>query len=256
MEYLRHVVGSGEVADRELVSECARGVASFIDDPLELVPVCQRLIAHQPQSAALLWFCARLLAAFDPRDELASIVAELRLDGTDRLLAAELPADGVVAIVGSDALVLDAALERPDVTWVVIDSLGLGDRLMRRLERADHAVEKVGAESAGIAAASCDLVLVEAVAASPDRIVGLCGSRAVLAVAAAYQRPTLVAVARGRSMPDTMLAGMLVRLGERVDTPDALIETVPATLVPRLLDHRGTHSRLGPVDVPDVTELR
>ncbi len=256
MEYLRYVVGAGDTSDSELVAECTRGIAMAAGDPTELVPICQRLVANQARSAVLVWLAGRVLGALDPEAELAVVADEHRRDTTYRAVADELPEGGSVAVVGSGQLVADAFLRRGDVEAVLVDSLGLSDGLLRRLERADNSVEKVSAESTGIAVVDADLLLIEAVAAAPDRIVALCGARAAAAVAHVYGTPVLTVVALGRSMPSRVLSAMIGRLGPEVDSSRATLETVRSDLAGRFLDHRGIHESLTEVDVPDLAELR
>ncbi len=256
MEYLRYVVGAGDVPDSELIAECTRGIAMAASDSTELVPICQRLVANQPRAAVLVWLAGRVLGALDPEEELTVVADEHRRDTTYRAVAEALPEGGTVAIVGSGQLLAEAFLRRGDVEAVIVDSLGLADGLLRRLERADNPVEKVSAESTGIAVVDADLLLIEAVAAAPDRVVALCGARAAAAVAHAYGTPVLTAVALGRSMPSRVLSAMISRLGAEVDTPRATLETVRSDLAGCFVDHRGTHERLVEVDIPDLAELR
>lgn len=256
MEYLRYVVRAGDVPDVELVGECSTALRALLDDDAELVPVCLRLVGNQPRSAALVWFAARLLTTLDPRDELAVMANELRGDHTHRVLSEALPADATLAVVGGGELLGTALVRRGDAHVVVIDSMGLGDGLVRRLERADNSVERASAEALGVAVSMADVVVIDAVAVSPDHLLGVPGSRAAAAVAASAGVPVWGVVARCRSMPDRMLQAMLRRLGDDVDTLDGTLETVAMGLVDRVVDHRGVHERLVVVDVPDAAELR
>ena len=104
-----------------VVGETARALASFTADPQGLVTACRRLVSRQPGSAPLVWLCARVLTAGDPRAEIRDALDELEDDRTPGELAHALPDDATVLVLGWPEFAAEALPRRGDVEVLVVD---------------------------------------------------------------------------------------------------------------------------------------
>ena len=96
---------------------------------------------------------------------------EIGEDTTGDELAHALPEDATVCVLGWPELAGEALVRRGDVYGLVVDTLGEGSGLVRRLRRADVVAEEVPPSGLGAAAAAADVVLLEATAIGPDGFV-------------------------------------------------------------------------------------
>jgi len=165
-ERLRHLARySGD--DRELMAEAADCLAHFDDDPVQLVLVCRRLLAHHPANGGLWWLCARVVGAADPAAAARDAMRVVARDRTADRLAAVLPFphDDPVAVLGWPEATGAALAQRPDLDVVVVrpehPDPGLRGR-MRAVDRSIRVVELTDAMALG-----ASHLLVEVRATSP-----------------------------------------------------------------------------------------
>lgn len=246
IERLRYVARAGDVPTAPLVREAAIALATFADDPVELLTACRQLIERRPTSGPLLWVTARMLTGVDPATEAWDAVEALERDTTVRELAHALPADSRVLIIGASETCGEAVGRRPDVEVLVADTVGEGHGLVRRLEAADHLVYDVPSAGVGAAAAEADLVLVEAEVMHESAALARSGSLAAAAVARHLGRPVWLVAGVGRVVPTRMFDWVAGRSDDR-DPWDADHEVVPVDLVDRVV---------GPSGPQPVAEIR
>ena len=158
-------------------------LASLGMDPAGMVTACRRIVDRHVTSGPLWWLCARVLLANDAVTEAWRCADEIGADTTGDELAHALPDDATVCVLGWPELAGDALVRRGDCYGLVVDTLGEGSGLVRRLRRADAVAEEVPPSGLGAAAAASDLVLIEASAIGPDGCLAVAGSRAAAAVA-------------------------------------------------------------------------
>ncbi len=257
IERLRYVARASGAPHAVLVQETAAALASFADDPQALVTACRRVVSRQPASGPLLWLAARVLTAGDPRGEAWEAAGRVQGDATAGCLAALLPDDATVTVVGWPDEIGAALPRRGDLRVLVVDARGEGNGFTRRLWQSDVDARDVRVEGLAAAVASSDLVLLEPSAVGPSEFLAVAGSRAAAAVARHCGLPVWLVVGEGRLLPEPMWAG----LRERVVTDEAWTsddEVVPLDLV----DHAVGPAGLEPVselfarcDCPIVTEL-
>src|SRR5690606_18163135 len=113
-------------------------------------------------------------------------------------LAAALPDDATVAVLGWQSVVASALARRGDVEVLVVDTLGEAPSFVRHLEGRDIDAVEVPLSGLGAAVAASDLVVCEASAASAGSFLAVAGTRAAAAVARTAGIPTWVAVGVGR----------------------------------------------------------
>lgn len=230
MERLRDVARAGSVEHGVLAQEAAAALAALGDDPGGVVLACKRLVERHPAAGPLWSMCARVLATGDPRREAWRCLGELDDDLTPSYVVQLVPDDATVTVVGWPEVAARALPPRGDLVVRVVDALGEGSQLVRRLDRLD--VDAIEVPEAGAAAAvvRSDLVLLEAMASGPDAFLALPGTRAAAAVARHAGVPVWLVVGAGRALPgalwDALLAGVA---GER--PWDAGEELVPLDLV-------------------------
>ena len=137
IERLRYVARAGGADHGALAEETARALAGFTDDPSGLVTACRRIVDRHPTSGPMWWLASKVLATNDPRAESIRCVTVLQDDPTAAALAYELPDDVTVTAIGWPEQVGEALVRRGDIRSLVVDSLGEGAGLVRRLEHAD-----------------------------------------------------------------------------------------------------------------------
>src|ERR687885_538953 len=121
IERLRMVARAGREEATVLGRESASALAAFADDPAALVTACRRLVDRQPTCGPVWWVAARVLSAPDPAREAWRAGDVLCRDGTPDALAAALPEEATVVVLGWPEQAADALARRGDVRVLVID---------------------------------------------------------------------------------------------------------------------------------------
>lgn len=233
-----------------LVREAAGALAGFADEPAALVTACRRLVDRHTAAGPMWWLASRVLASADPAGEAWRLAGQLDDDATSATLAAHLPGDLVVSAVGWPELAGEALCRRADLEVLVIDALGEGAGLCRRLRAAG--VDAVEVPEVGLAAAvgESGLLLLEASALGPDGFVATAGSRAAASVARLSGVATWVVAGVGRVLPGQLWGALRRRLGADPAEPwDRADEVVPLELVDQVLGPGG-------LDDPDAASRR
>ena len=258
IERLRYVARSSGAPQEVLVRETAAALAALGFDAPGLVTACRRILDRHPLSGPLWWLSARVLTGNDPIAEAWNAADEITADDTGGQLAYGLPDDSVVCVLGWPDVIGDALPSRGDIEVLVVDTLGEGAGLVRRLLHADVEAADVPMSGLGAAVADADLVLLEASALGPTGFIGVAGSRAAAATAKHAGVPVWLVGGVGRLLPKRMwdaLAGRLDTMGEPWELDD---ELVPLDLVDRvatpagLLDVADAVTR---IDCPIAPEL-
>lgn len=258
IERLRFVARASGADPVTLVREAAAGMAAFGSDAAGLVTTCRRVVDRQPGVGALWWLCARMLTSNDPRLEGRRAIVEMSQDSTADELALGLPDGATVVVLGWPSIVGDALARRGDCRALVVDTLGEGTGLVRRLLRADVEAEEV--QPAGLAAAviSSSLVILEASAIGPDSALCVAGSHAAAAVAYTNGVPVWLVGGVGRLLPARMWQSLQQRIEARGEPWEQDDEFVPLGLVNNLCGVLGSEpleDGLRRVDCPVAPEL-
>jgi hypothetical protein len=236
IERLRYVARTRGAGPSVLGREAAGALAGFADDPAGLVTACRRLVDRHPTDGPVWWLAARVLASADPGTEAWRAAEELSDDDTVRELAAALPGEGTVLLVGWPEQASEAVRRRGDVLALVLDSGGDGDELAERLVR--HGGDAVSIPDAGVAAAVGDanLVILEATALGPDAFIAPLGSAAAAAAAWVAQVPVWLVAGRGRALPARMWESVLQRIdADGLDPWERPFEVVARDLVAQVV---------------------
>jgi hypothetical protein len=258
IERLRMVArATGE--DPGLVArEAAAALAGCADDPRALVMACRRLVERQATSGPVWWLAARVVASPDPETEAWRAAEALRSDPTPAVLAAALPDDVRVTVLGWPEQVIEALGARGDVRVLVVDSLGDGAPLAAALDRAGTEAALVPEAGLAAAVAAADLVLLDAVALGPGGFLAVMGSHAAAAVAYTEQIPVWVVAGVGRVLPERLWATMAGALAASGEPWGAEWEFVPLELVSAVVGPDGCQpptDALARADCPDAPEL-
>lgn len=235
IERLRYVARASGADQALLVRETAGALAGLDMEPAGLVTACRRIVDRHPTSGPLWWLCARLLTAAEPRAEARRAVHEIADDRTAATLVAELPEDSLVCVVGWPDVVGEALVRRGDIQVLVVDSLGEGSGLARRLRRAEMEATEVPPSGLGAAAAAADLLVLEATAVGPDGFVSVAGARAAAAVAYCNEVPVWLAAGVGRFLPGPMWSALVRRMSDGGEPWEADDELVPLALVSKVV---------------------
>ncbi len=258
IEHLRYVARSTGVGQESLVRETAGALMSFGHDPAGLVTTCRRMLARQPSSGPLMWLASRVLTTADPRSEVRECMQAIAEDRTSRLLSRQLPVEVAVCVLGWPDLIGRALRLRGDARVLVVDVLGEGHHLVRRLSEQDGWVDEVAESGLGAAAASADVVLLETAAVGPEEFLAVSGSRAAAAVAHAADVPVWLVAGKGTVLPGPMWDSLIDRALGMVHAWEADEEIVPLSLVDRVAGPEGLVSvpeAVSSTDCPVVPEL-
>src|SRR5437764_5778831 len=183
IERLRYVARSSGASQEVLVRETAGALAALGFDPPGLVTACRRILDRHPLSGPLWWLSARVLTSNDSNDEAWNAADDITADDTGDVLAYAIPDESVVCVLGWPDVIGDALPRRGDVSVLVVDALGEGSGLVRRLLHAAVDADDVAMAGPGAALPAADLVLLEASAIGQDGFVAGARSRAVAAAA-------------------------------------------------------------------------
>lgn len=237
IEQLRYVARASGADARLLVAEAASALRIFGRDPAGLLTGCRRLLTRQPAVGPLWWLCTRLVLSADQRSEARLVVEELHADTTDRRLAEALPDGSTIAMIGwPDLVVKTLGRRRADCSALVIDVDGLGPSVTRRLERDEIEAEYFdGSRMAGVVA-ECDVVVLEAAAASPSAALVDTGGLALAATARALGRPVWLVVPVGCLLPEPYWRTLVERVID-IDKPAfvATAEVIGLGLIDRVV---------------------
>lgn len=242
-----------------LVRETALGLAGLGPDPLGTVTACRRLVDRHPTVAPLWWLSARVLASAEPQVESRRVAEEMAADTTAQVLAACLPDDATVVVLGWPEQVAEAVRRRGDLEVLVVDCAGLGLGLSRQLRAMGLDTSLVPDTGVGVAVLEADVVVLEAAALGPDGFIAAAGSRAATAVARQAGLPVWVAAGEGRVLPGPLWEALLARFGRAPDGPwERGEEVVPLDLVDQVARPNGLQSpphAADAADCPVVPEL-
>lgn len=258
IERLRYVARAGGVDHGALAEETARALAAFTEDPSGLVTACRRIVDRHPTSGPMWWLTSRVLATNDARAESIRCVTVLQDDPTPAALAYELPDDITVCTVGWPEQIGDALVRRGDIRSLVVDSLGEGTGLVRRLEHADSDSDEVPPANVAGAVKWSNIVLLEASAVGPDGFVAVAGSHGAAAVARDTDAEVWLVVGEGRLLPERLWAELTDRLDQAGEPWELDEDLVPLSLVDAVVGPKGRESveaMLRRTDTPVVPEL-
>jgi len=193
---------------RVVVDEAALALAGLCDDPRGVVVACQRIVARHPGCAPLVWLAARALASGDPCSDVDAVIGDLDADPTPRVLAAELPPDATVVVLGVPPEALGGLGSRGDLTVVVVDALGNAERTAARLGRLGVDVEVVPPEASGaVVAGDQRVALIAPEAVGPTSMLVPLGSGPLVASAHLAEVPVWAVAGPGRVQPAVMWDG-------------------------------------------------
>jgi hypothetical protein len=259
IERLRYVARGDGAGPGSFAVEAAHALAGFSDEPAALVTACRRLVDRHPTAGPLWSLACRVLAATDPQQEVWRVVDELESDPTPISLADRIPPEATVTVLGWPELVSRALRRRGDLRVLVVDALGEGGGLARRLRSSGGEASEVAEAGSGSAAAAADLVLLEASVLSGGQFAAIAGSRAVASVARLASALVWVVAGEGRVLPARLGEAVWCRL---VDDPDPVwdrdYELVPLDLVDRVVGPSGPETLANALrrsDCPVVPEL-
>jgi hypothetical protein len=226
--------------DRGLVEEVAECLARFDADPVQLVLVCRRLLAHHPTNGPLWWLCAHVVGAGDPAAAVRAATRTVARDRTvDRLVAVlPFPHDEPIAVLGWPEATGAALGARPDLDVVVVRPERPDVGLRSRLAAADRAVRMVSATEA--MASGATHLLVEVLATSPTTALvpaGVADLRAELPDAEWW----LVAPV-DRILPERLLTTMQGAATDLVEGPGTGVEPLALAEVARIAGPGGLDS--------------
>lgn len=239
IERLRWVARAEGAGPSLLVREAAEALASVGDDLPGMVTACRRLIDRHPQAGPMWWLGARVLAAHDRVGEAYQAADDLDADPTPEVVAARLPEDATVTVLGWPEQVGGALRRRGDLQVLVVDTLGEGAALAARLRAAGVDAEAVAEAGAGSAVRDSALVLLEATAVGPDGFVAASGSLAAAAVGAGLGLDVWLVAGVGRVLPDRLWEALVTRLGGAGEPWELDHEVVPLDWVTSVVGPEG-----------------
>lgn len=239
IEHLRYVARARGADASSLVREAATALASLRADHASLVIAGRRIVERHPEVGPLWWMCAHLLTSDDPTERAWEIAEQIDADRTPRRVAEALPDEATVLTIGWPELAGAGLVVRGDARVLCADSRFEASAFLQRLERYDVECEPVPAESIARAAAAADVVVVEALAAAPGRVLAPVGSHVIAAVGRSVDTPVWLVAGVGRRLPVEYvdaIAGRVVSCGGGWDTE---IDDLPLALVTHVVTEAG-----------------
>lgn len=223
--------------------EAAAALAACAEDPMTLVTACRRLVDRQAPAGPVWWLAARVVTAADPEAEAWRAAEELHGDPTPGVLAAILPDNALLTVLGWPDQLIEALRRRGDVRVLAVDSLGDGSPLVRALDRAGTDASVVRPSAIGPAVAASTLVLLDASALGPGGFLAVTGSHAAAAVAHTEQIPVWAVAGVGRVLPDRLWRAAAARVADGDDEPwESDWDLVPIELASAVVGPQGRQS--------------
>lgn len=247
IEHLRYVARARGADASSLVREAATALATLRADPANLVIAGRRIVERHPDVGPLWWMCAHLLTSDDPTARAWEIAEQIGADATPHRVAAALPDEATVLTIGWPELGGAGLVSRGDVRVLCADSRFEASGFLQRLERYDVACEPVPAEAIARAAAVADVVLVEAVAAAPGRVLAPVGSHVVAAVGRSVDTPVWLVAGVGRRLPIDYVDAIAEHVVTCAPGWDTDVDDLPIGLVTHVVTELG---------IGDVSTLR
>jgi hypothetical protein len=204
------------------------------------------------------WLAARVVAAADPEGEAWRAAEALRDDPTPAVVAAALPDDARITVLGWPEQVTETLRRRGDASVLVVDTLGDGSPLVAALARSGGEAVLVPEAGIGAAVAASDLLLLDASAVGPGGFLAAIGSRAAAAVAYTEQIPVWVVAGVGRVLPAQLWGALVDAVAMAGDPWDGDWELVPLELATAVVGPEGLlppADALARADCPDAPEL-
>lgn len=239
IEHLRYVARARGADASSLVREAATALASLRTDHANLVIAGRRFVERHPEVGPLWWMCASLLTSDDPTARAWEIAEQLDADPTPRRVASALPDEATVLTIGWPELGGAGLMSRGDVRVLCADSRFEASGFMQRLERYDVECEPVPAESIARAAVAADVVLVEAIAAAPGRVLAPVGSHVIAAVGRSVDTPVWLVAGVGRRLPVEYVDAIAERVLACAPGWDIDVDDLPLDLVTHVVTEDG-----------------
>lgn len=231
IEHLRYVARARGADASSLVREAATALASLRADHANLVIASRRIVERHPEVGPLWSMCARLLTSDEPASLAWRIADEMADDAPARSIAAAFDDEATVLTVGWPETAGEAIMRRADLTVLCADSRHEASGFLQRLERFDVACDPVPAEYLARAARHADVVVVEAMAASADRVIAPVGSHVVAAVARSVDTPVWLVTGAGARLPTQYVDAIGEHVVAADGSWDADVDDLPLDLV-------------------------
>ena len=251
IEHLRYVARARGADASSLVREAAMALGSLRVDPSNLVIACRRILERHPEAGPLWWLCARLLTSDDPSTLAWTLADEIDADTAERQIASALPDEATVLTIGWPEIGGAALMRRGDVGVLCADSRYQASSFMQSLERCNIDCEPIPAESLARAAAVSDLVMIEAVAACPMRVLAPVGSHVVAAVAKSVGTPVWLVTGIGRRLPVQYVDAIAERVVIETAAWDLDVDDLPVDLVTHVASVDGVNDQVAVALRPD-----
>ncbi len=253
IEHLRYVARAQGADPASLVDETAHALGALRFDPAGIVVACRRIVQRHPFTGALWWLCANVATSAEPFDAVWELAEQVRTDRTGAELAAALPDDATVVTIGAPGVIATGLVRRGDVRVLAFDAAHAATGFVRRLERHDVDYEALDAGVAGAATRAADVVLIEALAVDPTRVIAPIGSSTIAAAAHAWGTPVWLVAGIGRRLPGQMIDHMADHLESLTDPTgdcgldpwELDVELLPTSLVTAVVGPQG-HVPMGP----------
>jgi hypothetical protein len=251
-EALRYVARTHAVDGAELGEMAAHALMGVADDPMALTLSCKRLVDAHVETAPVWWVAANVLGSADPY--------RAAMRASDRLINDRSLEHLVRRLSGVDALI---AVEEP---WLASVATACGDLAMvavasGRGARSFHeglddlGVDCISPDEVGDLIGAADLVLVEALAASPRELLLARESAALVELAHVGDVEAIVLVREGHLLPEALFASFLACQRERTRPETIRVEASVVTQIASATGVAGPAAALARPACPSPPEL-
>jgi len=252
IEHLRYVARARGADPVSLVRETAAALSGLGHESAGIVLAARRIVQRHPTCGPLWWLCSHVLGALDPFAAMRNCEEEIKNDSTIKSLRNAVSQDAVVCVVGWPTAVLNSLASRGDVKLCVVESNGDGDAAVERLISMDVDATLVQFEELARAISSCDVLIVEALAAGSTEVLCSSGSYAVAALGYVMQKPVWLVTACGTRLPAQLWSAMIA--GDAINEVDLL----STSLFSRVISKDGVSEDMSQplvAECPPSTEL-
>lgn len=231
--------GSPAVA---VAREAVGAVDAFSDDPQGMLVAFRRLLDRHPLSGPLWWLASTALTAPEPAAAARRFASELDRDNTMRELAAAVPDDATVCIVGWPETIASALVRRGDIEILAVNAFDEATGLARRMRASETLCSVVPLEGLASAVANADLLLLESSAIGPTRFSAVAPSFAAAATARQVGIQTWLVGGVGRVLTQRHWDALVALATKACEPWSETDEMVPLSVVDQVVDGEGVRS--------------
>jgi len=242
IEHLRYVARAKGADPVSLAYETINALRGLRHESAGIILSMRRIVQRHSSVGKLWWLCSRVVNAPDPFEAMSRCEDEINDDSTASNLRAAIADGSRVCVIGWPTTVLNGLASRSDLKFFVVESGGDGDSAVERLQSLGADATLVHLETISASINNSDLVLVEAMAAGPNRASCPAGSHAAAALAVCAKIPVWLVAPCGTFLPEPLWTAA---------SDSTEFDVVPRELFSRVVTPAGLHDQVDDAFKPE-----